>query len=258
MKILCLDDERAPLYFLEKNLRELYPTDYIKVFDNYDSFIDSFEKLLPDVVFLDIEMPEVKGMDVAKDVQSIKNDVNIIFCTAYSKYALDALNVYASGYIVKPASKESIQNAINNLRYPITKEYDIEVKTFGNFDIFYNEEPIKFRSPKSKELLAYLVDRNGVLVSKKEIASILYEDDYSRNIQRTLSRNIQYLKEDLEKVGIKDFFIIDNGYRVDLTKCNSDLKDYLEGKNNIAYTGEYMNQYSWAELRKYSLANKKN
>jgi len=254
MKIFAIDDEKAALYFAEKDLKQLFPDAIIKTFLDYELFLEEVKKELPEIVFMDIEMPGISGIDLAKEVNKINPRTNIIFATAYKKYALDALEVYASGFLIKPCNQEAILNSLAHLRYPIDNSNDLVIKTFGNFDIFYKGNSIKFRSPKSKELLAYLVDRMGAKVSKKEIAGILYEDDYSRNTQRILSRNIQYLSEDLLNAGVNDFFINDDGYRVDISKAKCDLVDFLNGDKSVKYFDEYMEQYSFGELRKYSLS----
>jgi len=248
MKIFAIDDEKASLYFLTKAIAEACPNDEFKTFEDCNEFLESFKSELPDIVFLDVEMPEMTGIELAKKLIEIKSNINIVFATAFSSYALEAFKLNATSYIVKPASKDKVINALSHLRFNPKKE--IVIKTFGSFDIFFKDEPIKFRSNKSKEILAYLVDRQGVIVSKKELGGILYEDDYSRSTQAILSRNIQYLQEDLNNAGINDFFYNENGgYWIDLSKTDCDLVKYLEGDHNL-FKGEYLEQYEWAEYRK--------
>jgi len=253
MRIFAIDDEKASLYFLSKAIQEVCPNDELKQFSNYIEFLNAFKEDLPDIAFLDVEMPEVDGIELGKMIKEIKKDINIIYVTAFKEYAIDAFKLNASSYIVKPINNESVLNAINNLRYDIEKEKDIVIKTFGNFDIAYQKKPVLFRSPKSKEALAYLVDRQGTLVTKKELGAVIYEDDYSLSTQAMLSRNIKYLEEDLEKAGIKGLVLVNSGaYSVDLSITTCDLIEYLE-KGDSMYTGEYMEQYSWAEDRKMNL-----
>ncbi len=257
MKIFAIDDERASLYFLSQAIQEACPNDDLKTFKNCMDFLDAFQKELPDIVFLDVEMPKFNGLELGKMLKEIKSDINIIFVTAYRQYAVDAFGLNASSYIVKPVNKEQVLNAMQNLRYDVVQEKDITIKTFGNFDISYKGKPVIFRSPKSKEVLAYLVDRQGAVVTKKEVGAVVYEDDYSLSTQAMLSRNIKYLEEDLIRAGIIGFVIVNSGsYSVNLSMADCDLTEYLENDSSL-FTGEYMEQYSWAEERKFNLKTKK-
>lgn len=248
MLVYAIDDEKAALYYLEEAIRECLPEEEIVTFDNPTKLLEAFKGRQADVVFCDIEMPVMNGIELAKELTKIREKLNIVFVTGFSEYAMDALNVYASGYVMKPCDVEDVKKALTRLRYPISK--DVKVKTFGNFDVFVKGVAVKFRSPKSKELLAYLVDREGALVSRMEAAAILYEDDFSRIIQQQLSHNAKRLQEDLESSGVKGLFNIDNGYSVDLSNVDCDLVSFLKDDESVKYLGEYMEQYSWAEYRK--------
>jgi len=250
MLIYAIDDEKAVLYYTEKALKTCFPEDEIVTFLDADEFLEAFRKKPSDIVFMDIEMPGYSGIELAKILNSIKPELNIIFVTAYEQYALEAFNVYASDYMKKPCTVEKIQKSMNKLRYPIKEQKELFIRTFGNFDVFYHGEPISFRSEHEKQLLAYLVDREGALVSRQEAGGILFEDDYSRSKQVQLSKIASKLSQDLEAAGIVNFFYIDNGYRVDLSVCDCDLIEWKKGNQSFRFDGEYMEQYSFAEFRK--------
>ena len=250
MIVYAADDEKAALYYLERMIRRQLPDQEILTFSRASELLQAFAEKPADVVFLDIEMPGMAGIELAEELKRIKEQVNIIFVTGFSEYAMDALNIFASGYVLKPCSEEKIRAVLNNLRYPVEEKKSIFVKTFGNFEVFYHGEPVKIRSPRSKELLAILINREGVVVSRQEVAAILFEDDYSRTKQAQLSHIATHLAEDLEAAGVRDFFFADNGYRVDMSLCECDAVEYLKGNSQYKYLGEYMEQYSWGEYRK--------
>ena len=174
----------------------------------------------------------------------------MIFCTAYSEYMQDAIDLHASGYLLKPATTASIQKALDNLPHPIEKPMPkVFARTFGDFELFINDVPVLFKSKKSKELLAYLVHKRGGVASKKEIAAALFNDDYSLSTQSYKMRIFRELLETLsdygaEKILVKGF----NQYAVDVTKYACDVYDYDKGLPTAvnAYKGAYMAQYEWA------------
>ncbi len=251
MLIYAIDDEKAVLHYTMKALKEYFKEEAeILPFSDVDEMLASFQTRPADIAFLDIEMPGYNGIELAAKLNRIKPDLNLVFVTGYDQYALEAFDVYASDYMKKPCSVEKIEKAMQKLRYPIAKEKDIFVKTFGNFDVFYKGSPIRFRSELEKEMLAYLVDREGALVSRQEMAGILFEDDFSRAKQVHLSKIAERLSKGLAEYGIGNLFLSENGYRVDLSLCDCDLTEWKMGNPIYRFTGEYMEQYSFAEYRK--------
>jgi len=248
MIIYAIDDEKLALELLLESINEVVKNSVVKGFRKPSELIDESDKLMPDVVFMDVEMPLINGVDLAKKLQEKKKNINIIFVTGYSEYMSDAMNMFASGYIMKPVDAKQIENQMKHLRYEVSKSKEIRIKTFGNFTVYKNDEPVNFRYFKSRELLAYLVDRNGALISRKEVAAALIEDgNYSRNEQKLLSRWVQELEEDLKAAGIEKIFTRDKtGYFVNTNEFDCDLYEYLKGKKKL-FNGEYMEEYSWGE-----------
>lgn len=250
MLIYVIDDEKAVLHHTEKSIKTCFPNDEVVSFLKSKELISAFEEKPADIVFMDIEMPGIGGIELAGKLNKIKPTVNIIFVTGYEQYAVEAFNVFASDYMKKPCTPEKIKESVKKLRYPIETPKDIFIKTFGNFDVFYKGIPIHFRSELEKEMLAYLVDREGALVSRQEIGGILFEDDYSRAKQVHLSKIAERLSSDLSEASIGNLFISENGYRVDLSICDCDMMEWKKGNPKYMYSGEYMEQYSFSEYRK--------
>jgi len=256
MIVYAVDDEELALALLEEAITEAIPGAVPRCFRDPNELFRAAEKEVPDIVFLDINMEGTDGIEVAKRLNQISNTVKIIFVTGYSDYMAEAFDVYAAGYVMKPCRAKNIKPIIDRIQVPLSKPKDIVIKTFGNFEIYYKNQPIAFRSKVGKELLAYLVDREGARVSRQEIAGILYEDDFSHSVQSSLSKVVKSISEDLEKVGIGDFFVADGGYYVDLSMADCDFVECLKGNPNYKFTGEYMEQYSFGEYRKASFLDK--
>lgn len=247
MKIYAVDDEYLALDALEEAILEVVPNAQLRCFNMSKNLLSAAKDDCPDVVFLDIEMPGTNGLQLAQELLKIKNTINIIFTTGYSQYALDALKLYASGYVMKPISVDNIRKELNNLRFPVNENHKADVITFGNFSIFMNHKAVNIRLSKSKELLALTICHAGNIISRKEACKIIFQDEeFSRNSQKSLSRVVSWLIEDLEKEDLTFFKKSDEGYYIDKRDINCDYFDYLNGKKEL-YRGQFMNQYEWAK-----------
>lgn len=205
-----------------------------------------------DVAFLDLEMPEIDGVRLAKWLKRLNPDVNLIFATAYREYGVEAMELRASGYLLKPVTECEVRRELMMLRFPPARSpQGIRAATFGNFELLKDGVPVVFNRSKSKELLAYLIDNHGEGMSKKELAGILFEDrKYDRNCQDYMNKIVRDLYLSLEEAGAKDILIRRyNYYAVDTAKISCDLYEYENGDPMAvnAFHGEYMKQYSWGE-----------
>ena len=130
-------------------------------------------------------------------------------------------------------------------------EMDIQIRTFGYFDVFVDGTPIAFRNKKSKELFALLVDRRGGYVTSEEAISFLWEDEPVSAVTQARYRKVAMrLKNILEEYGIADIIETESGKRRIVTeKVKCDLYDYLSQKEEFAhlFKGSYLNNYSWGE-----------
>lgn len=248
MHILLVDDEKLQLTRLENEIKKALSNDHV-----FLSFLNPLEALKEskehkiDIAFLDIEMPGINGIELAKQLKNTNPLINIIFVTAYNEYALDAYKLHASGYLSKPVKAEKIKEEIEALRYPIElkSEKKIQAKCFGNFEVFYNGEPLRFSYKKSKEVFAYLVDREGSVININELNAVLWEEDHPSYL-RNLIADIQ---STLKSVDASDVFIKrHNECYIDPSKISCDAYEYKKGNPTAIrmYRGEYMIQYSWA------------
>ena len=128
-------------------------------------------------------------------------------------------------------------------------EAHVLARTFGSFDLFADGELVTFRHSKGKELLAYLIDRQGGSVTRAEAFSVLWEDrPYDRPMQKQFDVIIRGLREVLEKNGIGEILEMKRGtlrVRPELISC--DAWRFFSGDAEAvnAYRGEYMSSYSW-------------
>ena len=255
MHILATDDEQSALNVLMGAIQEAVPLATVHGFRNPMEALEFMKETKCEVAFLDIQMREMSGIVLARKLKEIYPKINIVFVTGYSQYANEAFTLHASGYVYKPVTEEKIVNEMENLRNPVKwKDTGIYVNTFGKFELIVQGEEVSFGREKSKEMLAYLVDKQGKSATRKELAAVLFErEDYSRATQNYLSKIVKELVDVLERVGAEKMLKRGlNSYSVDVDAFFCDLYDYE--KENVTpeelnrFQGEYMKQYSWAEI----------
>ena len=253
MNVIAVDDELFCLNDVKEVVELCIPQTEVAGFLKADDAIEYARNNSVDIAFLDIEMNNMTGIQLAAQLIQINEKTNIIFVTGYSEYALEAFSVYASGYILKPATQKSVLAALSNLRYPVENtRKNVTVKTFSNFEVYVDGVPLHFPRAKSKELFAYLVHKNGTGCSLKEIAGAIYEDrEYTSSLQRQLQTIIATMMKTLNNEGIGDIVIKRyNHLSVDTSKIDCDYYRFLNGDKEAinSYTGEYMMNYSWGEF----------
>jgi two-component SAPR family response regulator len=254
MKIFVLDDSEPALKFLVNVIAEVKQGAEIFPFTKPSEFLEFAKSNSCDIAFLDIQMWGMNGLEVAKELKNYSPKTNIIFVTAHSEYASNAFSLYASGYLLKPITKEAVEKEIENLRYPLNQKNTakIYVQTFGNFEVFSYGTPIKFSYSKTKELLAYLIDRNGASVNMNELCAVLWEEKGDTvNLKAYLRKLISDLIKTLEKADASDIIIKRyNSIAIMPGKILCESYGFLKGDPECinSYSGQYMAQYSWAEV----------
>lgn len=141
-----------------------------------------------------------------------------------------------------------------------TTDTVLKVQTFGNFEVFSNGKPVSFSRAKSKELLAYLIDRRGAAVTTAEACAVLWENkEYNFSLQRQFQTIVSDLVKSLKRH--KCDRLIQrrrNCLSVDVSGLDCDFFRLMAGDERMVaqYSGEYMSNYSWAEMTAGFLAQK--
>ncbi len=260
MRIMAVDDEVLALEDFEDTCREIGIKDDIVKFNNPLDALSYAAINKVDIAFLDIEMPVIKGIELAKRIKAVSKNVRIVFATGYGEYALDAFSADAVDYVMKPYDSAAIKRAFEKamLVKDVSTESRITVNTFGFFDIFVDGKSVNFTSAKSKELLALLVDRNGGVVSTEQAISILWEGrKYDETVQSLFRKVLKSLRASLEEAGISDILIDNRNQRsIDKSKFTCDYYEFLaNGKSDkTKFFGKYMEQYPWARETEAQIA----
>lgn len=232
MNVYAIDDEKMALNALVRAIEEAVPGAVIHSFTKPSEMIAAIPSTPCDVAFMDIRMPGITGLELAGQLKAVYPNVNIIFVTGYGDHGVEAMNLRASGYLMKPVTKEKVEHEMLALRNPISEEGDgkkLYIQAFGNFEVFANGEKLNFRRVKTKELFAYLVDRMGADCSMGELMSVLWENgDDSRSMQSHLRVLISDLRQVLKEADASDAIIKGrNVIALNTEIVNCDYYNYL-------------------------------
>ena len=247
MIAIAVDDEPLMLGALARAISASPDIANLTQFSDCETALEYLKTNRVDVAFLDINMRGMGGLALAERIMQLYPDCKIVFCTGYEEYALPAFQLHVSGYLLKPISPEDVQKEIDHIKGVLHKEKPLEVKCFGNFEVYANGEKLTFKRSKTKELFAFLVDRNGAGVTVAEIGVALWENDKEQKNQNYIHQLFRDLRLTLEAIGMADVFERNNYlYSIKPNKIQCDYFDYLQS-GKPEFFGEYMHQYSWAE-----------
>lgn len=252
MYIIGVDDRRPIVTMLKRILEKIDPEGEHRFYTDPFRVLEELDKPI-EVAFLDVEMPGMDGIELAKRIVKRYPLCNIIFLTGYTEYMPSAFELYASDYVLKPFSQKKIEESLQHLRHKTQdlSRRPVRVQCFGCFEVFVNGEPVKFKRQKSKELLAYIVDRRGALCSMDMLIGNLDPDHPADDTAKSKMRvYLGDLCDTFAKLGVKDLVVKSGGtfgIHTDLLDC--DYYRYLDGDPYAIshYMGEYMSQYSFAE-----------
>lgn len=262
MIIYAVEDELIALNGLMDKIRKVKPEAELRGFRMAGEALSCAAGKCCDIAFVDIKMKDMDGISFARKLISVNPQVNIIFTTGYSDYMKEAFDMHASGYIFKPVTEEEIERELNYLRHEVRDE-KLTVRAFGDFEVFYKGKPVQFHMAKTKELLAYLVDRQGAVLSNRAISTVLWEDDSNAGPGRISHESYfkkirRDLRKTLDDIGCADILIQEYGsLGIDPNAIDCDYYRFLHHDPGL-YRGEYMSQYSWSEVTHAALESRVN
>ncbi|MBE6909642.1 MAG: response regulator [Ruminococcaceae bacterium] len=257
MLIFAIDDEPAMLAELHDAIAAAAPDAEIADFEAAPEVLAALDAPggTPDVVFSDIRLPGMDGLSLAVQIKQRAPKAKLVFVTGYAQYAMEAYRRHVNGYVMKPAEPEKIREELDALDLPAAAPEPadkLRVQCFGHFEVFYRGEPVIFQRRQSKELFAFLIDREGRACTSEEIAAALWENDADMNAAKARIRLILHdLRASLREIGMEDALIRERrqlAVRRELVDC--DYYRMLAGDVRAvnAFQGQYMIDYSWAEL----------
>lgn len=252
MKTIVVDDEELSMRQLELECSRMPEIELVGVFTSPLKALKYAACHPVDFALLDIEMPQINGLELAGELRRLKSDMIIIFVSRYSDYLLGALKIKADYYVLKPYTRKDITDALTRAKLLARRQKKrVFIRTFGRFDVFVNDRMVKFTNAKSKELLALCVDRMGGEVSMEEAIDKLWPDkNYDSRAKALYRKAVIGVRAALEECGALEIFVSRRGAcGLEEKEVECDYYEYLKNRGNSSYfyDQEYMFEYSWAE-----------
>ncbi|WP_418831229.1 response regulator [Paraeggerthella sp.] len=254
MNIIVVDDEPLALKDLIRALKRVRPDCEPNGFATPHAALEYAQGNVVDAAFLDIEMPGMSGLALAKRLKDLRPGIRIVFATSYKQYAVDAFALHATGYLLKPAQDDDLERELTFV-YESTGERPqarVIIKTFGGFEAFVDGNPLDFKHSKSKELLALLVDRHGTPLTAREACATLWENKPCTASQVGHYQSIVAdLRSTLAAARAGNIIVKTwNSLAIDPNAIDCDSYRFLDGDPTAvnAYHGSYPPAYSWTKL----------
>lgn len=227
MKTILIDDEPIALEVLEHMLSAYDDINIIGSYTRPADALKSIKEEKPDIIFLDIEMGDLNGLKLAEIFMRELDKVEIVFVTAYSQYAVEAFEINAIDYLLKPIQEKRLFKAIERLREKTKENYienksinsnQLKVHSFAGFQVLDSMgNPLTWRTQKSKELFAYLWWKKEKPVSKTVIMEIIFPDKDPERARTLLHTTIYQLRKGLEKLGyLNGIIFFDESYQLNI------------------------------------------
>ena len=233
LQAIIVDDE---FYAVEKLAKMLEELEGIQVVGKYTNPLEALEQMEAkpcDVAFVDIEMPGINGITLADRLLTQPKSPEVVFVTAYSDYAIQAFEMNALDYLLKPVSRERLEKTLSKISKVQAKEKmvpapKVKVECFGGFRVSLpGGERISWRTKKTEELFAMFINYFPKELSRDRIIDTLWPEMETDKAVVHFNTTLYNLKKVFNNYGIKD--LIENHYnryRVQEGKVACDLWEF--------------------------------
>lgn len=236
MKILIVDDEQLASSRLQRLLNELGYTQ-INIFNDSKEALEHISKVKYDVVFLDISMPNVTGLELASKIIELEPKTFIIFQTAYDDFAVEAFKSGGIDYILKPTTQQNIQTALDKVKkYMEPSNLSEEKKIMGkrgNKIYLINIDDIFYIKADLDEVIVR-IEQSDIYVKKKigDLDNLLKNKNFFR-IHRSIIVNVDKIKsmESVEQSKLEISFEKIDSVVTSSKDGAKDFREYLERKS---------------------------
>ncbi|MEK0315402.1 response regulator [Cohnella sp. 56] len=233
MKTILVDDERPAMQQLARLLDGDSRVRIVGMYTAAAEALNHISNLKVDCMFLDIGMPGLSGLEAAGIVRSIDPNIRIVFVTAYADYAVDAFEVQATDYLLKPVRPARLGQTLDRLYEAYLSKPQEQmtmqpaqpnVRCLGKLQLTDRDRrPLRWRTLKTQQLFAALL-HVGDWVSREDLLDMLWgEGDGERSVSY-LHTSIYQLRKLLKETesGAAVEFELEN-YRLELSELVTDV-----------------------------------
>lgn len=190
-KVLIADDEAGIRLLLRKVIEKNNGFEVVGEAADGESAVSLAERLKPDVIFMDVEMPGLNGVECAKRIQDINPMVIIIFATGHEEYMPEAFELYAFDYLVKPFNIQRIDQTLNRIASLLSQK-----ENFQSSPLYQNKSGLGKIVIKNKEGISLVDEEDIILVQRENRSTVIYTSDGQHHIT---SEGLSELEARLDK-----------------------------------------------------------
>jgi two-component system LytT family response regulator len=191
-KVLVVDDDEGVRLLLKKIIIKSNGFEWIGEAEDGEAALRFFESARPDIIFLDVEMPKLNGVECAKRIAELDPKTFFIFVTAHEEYMQDAFSVYAADYLVKPFKVERVEQTLERIRDAHQPKSETK---HPPREIIRREKGLDRLLIKNKEAVHLLDMKDIALIQREDRNTVVYTADNRYLTSDTLNE----LEERLDK-----------------------------------------------------------
>lgn len=278
MRAVLVDDELSALTYLERVLLKIDDVTIVGKYINPYEAIAQVKHDKPDIVFLDIEMPGISGIEVAESIQSSFPEAHIIFITAYDEFAVKAFELNAVDYILKPIKPDRLHKTLQRVsksnkqrkaldttnKKPIVLAF--QALSFALENDLSATLNVRWRTSKVRGIFVFLLQHRGQVILKDTLVDLFWPSLDIEKGYTQLYSTIYHIRKTLSESNVDIHIInLDNGYKLDMNGVTLDVEEWETGiteTQNVdsktlpihqqlltLYRGDYLanEEYVWAE-----------
>lgn len=265
LNVLIVEDEPVILEDLAAMVREYPGVTSCTACSDPISALEEADRQSFDVALLDIEMPEMNGVDLALRLKDQFPWLKFCFVTAYNNFAAEAFNLEAVDYVLKPVRQERLFKMLDKViasssdrrQHPVRADQapSIRIQVFGRLAIYMNDEILRWKRQKSAEIFAYLLLHRSKPVNKfqlcEELMPGLSPDKALVNLQTAiyqLRRNLAGFTREQIQIEYGD-----NCYRMRINSCDYDLATFEQTCDQAGKAGSDLGRVLYPEQIRHLL-----
>lgn len=208
LKVFICDDDAGMRLVLRKAVEKIEGFDIVGEAEDGDSALLLIDELRPDIVFIDVEMPKISGIECAQKIVDINPKIIIIFATAHAEYMSDAFSIYAFDYLVKPFKIERIYQTLGRIK----AMKDVQQEK-GIRKVIRQDKGLEKILLKNKEGISLVDMSDIIIIQREERSTVIYTKDSSYITSESLSEIEERLNKTL-------FFRSHKSYIINLAMIN--------------------------------------
>lgn len=245
MRIIVVDDEINALLSFLGDIIEFKDIEYKFFKDDENEITDYITQNHIDAAFLDVNMPNINGLQLAERLIALNPSLKIVFITGLNiteKNLADTVRAHTVGFLYKPYDVNVLERYILAIKNTTPR---LTATMFGSFDCYINGKLIAFSSAKSKELFALLLVYNGKTLTMSDAITHLWADTHIEKSKILYRDAVWRLRRTLNEISFPCVNFQRGALTLNPDSITCDYWQYLQN-GECEYSGEFLKSYDWS------------